>query len=341
MTYERLNGNYAIDVNHVYYLYDILEGAAPTTFKVLNENYATDMNHVWFNDKVISGADPTTFVIPDGNDSNMSHDAHDYYMADQALHVADISSFKQIDYNWAIDSIQVYYLDSATPADKKAVAIGDYSTFKPLNIYYAVDAKYVYYKNNIVEGADPATFSVLKGEYHYGKDKHRMYYEAYGSAIRDLSTLKHKNMEDGMYDAFHTDGTTVYNYKLLPMPKGTDFVTVHRVEPYRDWYLDKKRVYYENHILPEANPKTFKVLPSHYMSEIEVSTINKSDTYSCDGRHVYYCDSLMSGVDIESFICGYDFVDEQSFAFDKNRYYQGTPSQRTENLRQGKYQVDK
>ena len=69
-TYKRLNEAYAIDINHVYCDYEILEGADPSTFKVLNEHYATDMHHVWFNDNIIEGAEPTTFVIPNGGISN-------------------------------------------------------------------------------------------------------------------------------------------------------------------------------------------------------------------------------------------------------------------------------
>lgn len=52
-TYKRLNETYAIDNNHVYCGYEILEGTDPRTFKVLNEDYATDMHHVWFNDNII------------------------------------------------------------------------------------------------------------------------------------------------------------------------------------------------------------------------------------------------------------------------------------------------
>ena len=58
--------------------------------------------------------------------------------------------------------------------------------------------------------------------------------------------------------------------------------------------------------------------------------------YFCDGNLVFYRDSLMQGVDVPSFICGYDYVESQSFAFDKNRYYQGTPNPLLEILRQGK-----
>lgn len=340
-TYKRLNETYALDVNHVYYGYERLEGADPSTFKILGEDYATDMHHVWFNDCMIEGAEPATFVVPDGDISNLAHDAHDYYMEHQPLHVANMGNFRQIDNNWAVDSLHVYYLDIDVLAEKKAVSVGDYRTFKALNAFYAIDAKCVYYKNNIVEGADPTSFAVLKGQYHYGQDKHRVYYEAYGSLIRDLNTLQHKNMEEGMYNAFHTDGKTVYNPNLMAMPKGTDFATIHKVERYRDWYADSKHVYYENRLLPRANPKTFEIFPSHYLHEDYVSDNNKDTNYSHDGSHVYYRDSLMTGVDIASFICGYDFVAAQSFAFDKNHYYQGTPNPRIEKLRQGKCQVGK
>lgn len=342
-TYKRLNATYALDVNHVYYMGKILEGADPSTFKVLSEDYATDMHHVWFNSVMIEGAEPATFVVPDrsiiskimtfGKISNLAHDAHDYYKDYKPLHVVNMGSFRQIDDNWALDSLQIYYLDDLTNEEIKAVSVADYRTFKALNEFYAIDSKCVYYKNNRVEGADPASFAVLKGESHYGKDRHRVYCKAFGSAIRDLSTLRHKNMEDGLCYAFHTDGKTVYNPELRAMPEGTDFATIHKVDSYRDWYADSKHVYYGNHLLPGANPQTFKVFPSHYVTEIEVSNINMDTEYSHDGNHVYYRDSLMSGVDIASFICGHDFVAGQRFAFDKNQYYEGTPNQRIEELR--------
>ena len=194
-TYKRLNELYTFDVNHVYYRfnssYKILEGADPSTFKVLNDDYAADMHHVWFNGNMIEGAEPATFVAPDGDISAVAnaiaHDAHDYYMGDQPLHVANMGSFRRIDSNWALDSLQVYYLGIVGNTYNRAVSAGDYRTFKALNDFYAVDAKCVYYKNNIVEGADPASFAVLKGEDLYGQDKHHVYYEGTRDRLREKS----------------------------------------------------------------------------------------------------------------------------------------------------------
>ena len=279
--------------------------ASRASFRDISEDYATDKNHLWYNE-----VDP--------------------------LYVADMGSFKRIGNYWAIDKKNVYYMGIEAEVGKNTVPIGDYHTFRTLNDSYAADAKYVYYQNKIVEGADPETFVPLKGEPHYGQDKNRVYCKARGSSIRSLNQLKHKNMKDGLRNAFHTDGKTVYNPELMAMPEGTDFATIHKVERYRDWYADSKHVYYENRLLPGANPQTFKVFPSHYVSEGHVTDNNKDIDYSHDGNHVYYRDSLMQDADISSFICGYDFVDSTGFAFDKNRYYEGSPNPRLEQLRRNK-----
>ena len=316
------------------------EGYDPLTFKRINDEYAIDANHVYISNEILEGADPATFVAPE-NDStkSLSHDAHDYYLRKHPLRVADMGSFVQKSRSWAVDSLYVYYFGLKANLDDNKAPISDFSTFRVINDSYAADAKNVYWHNEIVSGADPGSFAVLKGEYEYGQDKFRVYCKAYGSSIRDLNALRHKNMDGGLWDAFHTDGTTTYNPGLLPMPEGTDFATIHRVERSREWFADKKRVYYKNGVLPEANPQTFKVFKAHYVSDGYVSNNNLDTKYSRDGNHVYYRDSLMAGVDIPSFICGYDFVESQSFAFDKNRYYHGNPNPRLEQLRQGKCRI--
>jgi hypothetical protein len=344
-TFKRINESFAKDINHVYYCNEILEDADPKTFRALSEDYSADSRHVWYRENKIEGANPQTFVAPEKNDSlnftiGLAHDDHDYYRQNNPLHVADMGSFKQIDGSWAVDRQNVYFIGLEAHLGKDIVPIGDYSTFRVLNHLYAVDAKCAYYKNMIVEGADPKTFVVLDGGNDYGQDKNRVYYQDRGTTIRNLDALKHRNMGNGLYETFHTDGKTVYNPKLMAMPFGTDFSTIHRVERYRDWYADKNRVYYENRLLPEAKPQTFKVFPIHYVSKDYVSNNNKDFNYSYDANRVYYRDSLMLGVDVASFICGYDYVDSISFAFDKNRYYQGRPNPRLEKLRQGKCRVD-
>ena len=344
-TFKRINQTYATDVNHVYFDNEVLEEADPASFRVLKGFYSADNQHVWYYIYVVEGANPETFVAPENygpidSTLELAHDDHDYYFGPNPLHVADMGSFKRESGSWAIDRHNVYHIGPDIYKENDLVPIGDYRTFRVLNEFYAADAKYVYYNNKIVEGADPKTFAVLDFENNYGQDKNRVYCQAHATSVRNFNALKHKNMDDGMYEAFHTDGKTVYNPELMAMPVGTDFSTIHRVERHRDWYADKNRVYYENRLLPEANPQTFKILPSHYVSDDYMATDNKGANYSHDGNRVYYRDSLMLGVDVASFICGYDYVDSISFAFDKNRYYQGSPNPRLEKLRQGKCRVD-
>ena len=344
-TFKRLNESYAKDINHVYFCNEILEEADPASFRAFDESYSADNQHVWYRKNIIEGANPQTFVAPEKSNSldvslALAHDDHDYYCGENPLHVVDMASFKRKGGSWAVDRLNVYYIGLEAQIGKDIVPIGDYLTFRVLNHFYAADSKNVYYKNKIVEGADPKTFVPLDSENNYGQDKNRIYYKAHATSIRSLDALKHRNMGNGLCEAFHTDGKTVYNPELMAMPDGADFATLHRVERYRDWYADKNRVYYKNRILSEANPQTFKVFPIHYVSEDYASNNNKDFNYSHDGNRVYFRDSLMLGVDIASFICGYDYVDSISFAFDKNRYYEGSPNPRLEKLRQGKCRVD-
>ena len=291
-TFKRINESFAKDINHVYYCNEILEDADPKTFRALSEEYSADSRYVWYRENKIEGANPQTFVAPEKNNSldisiDLAHDDHDYYRQNNPLHIADMGSFRQIDGSWAVDRQNVYFIGLEAHVGKDIVPIGDYSTFRVLNHLYAVDAKCAYYKNKIVEGADPKTFVVLDGGNDYGQDKNRVYYQDRGTTIRNLDALKHRNMGNGLYETFHTDGKTVYNPELMAMPVGTDFSTIHRVERYRDWYADKNRVYYENRLLSEAKPQTFKVFPIHYVSKDYVSNNNKDFNYSYDGSRVY------------------------------------------------------
>ena len=109
-----------------------------------------------------------------------------------------MGSVKKVGNYWAIDSQNVYYLGIDAKIGKYKTPIGDYSTFRELSYRYAADAKCVYYENKLVEGADPGSFSVLEDEQDYGQDKNCVYYQARGTSIRDLNTLRHKNMKDGL-----------------------------------------------------------------------------------------------------------------------------------------------
>ena len=210
-TFIRINEAFAKDINHVYFYNEILKDADPKSFRTLDEDYSADNQHVWYREDIVEGANPKTFVAPEKSKSfdvslSLAHDDHDYYCGVHPLHVADMASFKRKGDSWAVDRLNVYYIGFSAEIGKDIQPIGDYPSFRALNHFYAADDKYVYYKNEKVDGADPKTFAVLKDEPNYGQDKNRVYYEARGTTIRNLHTLKHRNMTNGLSDAFHTDG---------------------------------------------------------------------------------------------------------------------------------------
>ena len=58
--------------------------------------------------------------------------------------------------------------------DKNLNGSVDLKTFKELTLFYASDKNNVYYKGEIVEGADPKNFEVIRMD--FGKDGKYMYY---------------------------------------------------------------------------------------------------------------------------------------------------------------------
>ena len=339
-TFERIDVSYSKDKNHAYYLNEVIEGALPESFEVLGEGYSKDALHGFYERELIPGADPASLVLAERQSRNqffrvLAHDGKDYYDGSTPLHVADHDSFKAVGEGWFIDRKQVYFLGLIPQKrETRRMPIADYDSFRMLNYRYACDNKCVYYNDTIVEGADPATIRVVEDPLVVAQDKHCVYFEGRATDVKDFAKLKGHPL-NGSRGMFYTEGVNVYNHDLQKMPEGTDAGSLRKVTDYRDWYADKNRVYYENRVIPNADPSKIEVFPSYYLFKDYSSHNNKNSLYSHDGTHVYYKDSLMHDVDIATFKCGYDFVDSVSFAFDKNKYYKGLPTSRTEQLKAG------
>ena len=302
-----------------------------------NDNhYSADAHHVFFKLRQIPGADPASFeVLPLMNKGEedefrtiyLARDAHDYYVRDIPLHVADYSSFRRINNRWAVDNQDVYYFGRESEMfDVIRSPVFDSRNFHVISYCFASDGHYVYHEGTIIEGADPATFKVVGNNNNISQDKNHVYYATEKRPLRNVYALKHKS--EFLDISFHTDDTTVYNPKLLPMPEGTDYTTIHEIGT--DWYADKERVYYENRIVPEADPETFK--SCHGYSILNDTTILKrnngliSSIYAHNAKHVYRRDTILEVADTATFFFGYSHVDTLRFAFDKYRYYEGHPT---------------
>lgn len=344
-TFERIDQSYAKDKNHAYLHNIVIEGALPESFEVVGEGYAKDALHVFFERELVPGADPASFVLGKKPKKEffaivLAHDNKDYYYCSTPLHVADYESFKLVKDGWYIDRKQVYYEGFLNrELNKRRMPIADYDSFRVLNERYACDDKCVYYTDTIVADADPSTLRVIKDQNVLAQDKYCVYYEGMATEVKNFAKLASHPLKDSR-GTFYTEGSNIYTSDLLKMPEGTDAASLRRVNDYRDWYADKNRVYYENRIIPNVDPRKIEIFPVHYLSENYASNNNKNTLYSHDGTHVYYQDSLIKGVDIATFKCGYDYVDSVSFAFDKNRYYEGHPTPHTEKLKAGNMRVD-
>lgn len=344
-TFERIDKTYSKDKNHAYFYHEVIDGALPESFVVLGEGYSKDAKHVFYEHNLVPGADPVSFVVSENPSEDhffivLAHDDKDYYNRSTPLHVADYDSFKAVEDGWFVDRKQVYYEGYlARKCSNQRMPIADYDSFRVLNERYACDDKCVYYTDTIIVGADPSTIRVVEGHLVMAQDKHCVYYEGKATEVKDFATLVSHPLKDSR-GTFYTEGANIYTSDLLKMPEGTDMASLRRVNDYRDWYADRNRVYYENRIIPNADPRKIEIFPVYYLSEDYASNNNKNSYYSHDGTHVYYQDSLMEGVDIATFKCGYDYVDSIYFAFDRNRYYEGHPTSLTEKLKAEEIQVD-
>lgn len=133
------------DKNQVYWRGKVVNGASPTTFEVMADEWGRDGNKLYYTYKYIPTGDPDTLQDID----------------------SEISGAYQKDKN------NIYYTESGF--DDPILESVDYATFRPISSQYAKDKSYVYYYGRtIIEGADPETFVDLN-DYGYAKDKNHVY----------------------------------------------------------------------------------------------------------------------------------------------------------------------
>ena len=121
--------------------------------------YAHDSHHVYKDVMPIDGADPATFVfVPMFNGQYLTHDRRRVYFQDKPLEGADGATFRKVsDYHFA-DSRGAWGLILGREVSWQRIADVDLASFTGVGKNYAKDKQHVYYSNQIVAGADPATF---------------------------------------------------------------------------------------------------------------------------------------------------------------------------------------
>lgn len=154
-SFEVLNTKgYARDKLHVYFQYQLLEGADPNTFEAISDLYGKDTSQVYYRGKPIQGADPASFSLIN---LQWGRDRNDIYIQDRPIKACDPATFELLKDGWEKDSECVYrgsaQLENADP-----------KTFTVLNYWFGKDSSHVYDSfPRIIEGADAATFKLQKG----------------------------------------------------------------------------------------------------------------------------------------------------------------------------------
>lgn len=164
------NSEYGKDKIYVYHRETVLKDADPKSFEIISVYYCKDANHVYFQDTLMEGADSKSFSPLGGM---YSKDNKNVYAQTDIIEGADLDSFVvlKIDYeDWAKDESSYFYQGSKIP-------VADYGSFTILGGGYAYskDKINVYSEDNIVIGADTASFGLYKNTY-LGKDKNGCYF---------------------------------------------------------------------------------------------------------------------------------------------------------------------
>lgn len=142
---------------------DTLPEADPATFKQVNEWLGHDSRHVYYLSELVHGVDVASLTAVR---KPVFKDKNDYYYGTSPVHVADMRSFKILEWIddsfWAQDALYAYFDTTRIEAD--------IPTFKVHNYAVAKDKNHVYFFGEIIPDADPATFKAI-GHSAYYRDK--------------------------------------------------------------------------------------------------------------------------------------------------------------------------
>jgi hypothetical protein len=206
---------------------------------------------------------------------------------------ADPDSFSVIDQSYAKDINNIYY-DGKPVAGANPNSVALVTSELPedsANSGYLISDGKVFCYGEVIEGADPASFSYLLGS--YAMDKDYLYYyidikiprKATPTAIPNANAGYIRHGEQVIFhgvvisdeandfkiisDEYAVDASHVYSHGEIVEGMVSDGFTV--ISPY--YRKDKNQAYYFNTPIPESDSDTFKVL---------------NDAISKDQKNLYY-----------------------------------------------------
>ena len=166
---------------------------------------------------------------------------------------ADPKTFVTLTHDYGKDNVHAFYCG-------QIIEKADGKTFRAINNSYACDKNYVYSFEKIIIGADPATFKVLST--YLSEDKHDYYWEGRAITVKDKSSFVLLGKDNDWQTQWAKDQ---YNGYFLPCGSisGIDYETFHPAPKTStnhsgNYAVDKNRVYFENKVVTNADPGSFK-----------------------------------------------------------------------------------
>lgn len=238
---------YHVRGDRVYYLQAFpgtaseLAGADAETFEILDRTYAKDGRRVYVDGTPLADADAASFVLLDR--SNYAKDIRHVYAYDRVVS-DDPEHYELLDANLAKDSDHVYWSDGSVLSDDPAhfaiVSNADYYT-------YTSDATTVHVNGAAIDGADPATFRVLKNA--YSRDDGGAFYFTDAMPGADAEAL------EVLAGSYARDPRNAYWMgTVIPEAAAASFTVLNANF---ECTADGTRAYYRDTVIADADPATF------------------------------------------------------------------------------------
>ncbi|NNU16661.1 hypothetical protein HK107_10045 [Parvularcula sp. ZS-1/3] len=168
---------WASDKTSAFYEGERVGDVDQATFGALNKRYAKDGTTVWFRTHLLEEAHAESFRILE--DTYTADRRYGFY-GQSPFELCDPASVRVLDvgvHPFAVDDLCAF-------AGSLKIPLEDRSTFERLGGSYSKDSVRVYWRNQVVEGADVATFYVPEGKL-YGRDADGCFQSQYEMACSE------------------------------------------------------------------------------------------------------------------------------------------------------------
>lgn len=212
--------------------------------------------------------------------------------------------------------------------------------------YYAKDSQRVYVNGLVIEGADPKTFKIL-GNMGLSRDDYAIY--------RHDDKISNDPENFRIEGNLNKDSRYVYRYK--DTIHGADPATYKAIKGKRGLGVDKDHVFCNNKLMPDSDPRTFRLLGISYwkdktgvydnrcdkldIDQWTVITLKKQTNFLKDKDHIYVDAKIINEADRASFrVLSSAFAKDKKNIFYKERVIRGA-DRRTFKVIDSYYSKDK